>query len=113
MRRAGRQYRTARQNCGSADSRSGAPRTLDDDRDRGSGGGDLSSIADRIRGIVSTGKPAAARPTPDVRETGASAGPVRGVEAALSGEWRDSSSGPCFVVETRFDAAALYGRARV
>ena len=59
----------------------------------------MSSLADRVRGIV---KPAADVAPPF---TPADAG-VRDIESLLGGEWRDG----CFIVERRSPAAARHGR---
>jgi uncharacterized protein YprB with RNaseH-like and TPR domain len=80
----------------------------------------LSSLADRIRGIVS-GAHATALHQPGAVTPGSKGpglhqglsdppdGDGRGVEATLGGAWRDA----CFVVDRRLSPSAVYGRARI
>jgi hypothetical protein len=79
----------------------------------------LSSLADRIRGIV-TPSPVAqasrhAAPATAVVAADARVGPPGAgqLEQILGGEWRDADGRSCFVVERRWDPSAQHGRARI
>lgn len=61
----------------------------------------MSTLTDRLRGILKTEPPAAIAAGRALTRTN--------IETALSGEWRDYRSGPCFVVEQRRDRTTIHG----
>src|SRR4051812_1096493 len=69
------------------------------------GAGSVSSLADRIRGVVGRPLPVASGSTVTSR---ASTGEPQDL-SSLQGEWR----GDCFVVERRYGASEIYGDQRV
>ena len=71
----------------------------------------MSSLADRIRGIVTPSPEAqASRPAWSAGLKPCATGEI---EAILGGEWRHADGCSCFVVERRWDPSAQHGRARI
>jgi uncharacterized protein len=74
----------------------------------------LTSLADRIRGIVTPSPVAQAlRPAAHAGLKSSATGEIGELEQILGGEWRHADGRSCFVVERRWDPSAQYGRARI
>jgi hypothetical protein len=78
----------------------------------------LSSLADRIRGIVAppgvSGVAQGFSPADDAGLKACGTGDIDGgLEPILGGAWRHTDGRRCFVVDRRWDPSALHGRERV
>ena len=69
----------------------------------------MSSLADRIRGIVAPGRPALSGPSDLPAPSALSVPPALSDLSPLGGEWRAH----VFVVDRRWDPSALHGRERI
>jgi len=71
----------------------------------------LSSLADRIRGIVTPS--AVAQALRPAAHAGLKPCATSDISEILGGEWRHTEGRSCFVVERRWDPSARHGRARI
>ena len=73
----------------------------------------MSTLADRIRGIVAPGPKGSGLPRPVPPCALADVPDAPELAAVLGGDWRDGEAGPCFVVETRIEPGTIDGTIRV
>ena len=75
----------------------------------------MSSLADRIRGIVAPAGAArgVAQGFSPADAAGLKACATPDLERILGGAWREADGGRCFIVDRRWDPSALHGRERI